>query len=147
MVTFKEFQRSKVLLPWFVHCQLWGINTEHEDINRRVYSYVNGLYIDVCNDGTYYVQYGNTDESNESLEVIERIFWDDYVKDELRYLGLSEKVNHRTKIVVEGLFKEFLTIYECSGDISPEQQNILDNTLNSISTILIELIKQNDRSN
>lgn len=144
-ITFEQFIATKLLLPWFVHCNIWGCDTEHEDPNQRVYSYINGLYINIIYkpDGTieYVAQYENQEFVDENLEAVEIHFWHEFVKYNIHndYQELYDEVEE----LVNEFYRKKLDGNNCSGDISPDQKERFDNSITEITLVLDYMLKNN----
>ncbi len=146
-ITFKQFQQSRVFLPWFVHCQLWGVDTENEDINKRVYSYMNGLFINVDINGNFHVEFDRSDISDDDLATLEQTFWDEFVNREIN----SDRVDTLKIALNEIIEDHFGKIYEeaheltktKSGDISPDEMENLDNITKRFLILLNTVLRNN----
>lgn len=152
IMTFKTWQATKVLLPWLLHCQLWGIDTEHEDANKRVYSYAHGYYIDIdyrTPAPIYSVEYGHGQTfSSGDLETVERYFWDDCA-----CIGINPPTVERyrsavRKIVIDGIDKMFIKAVKISdtltGDISPEENSEIEAIKGHLQDIIMNHLKVNE---
>ncbi len=146
-VTFKQFQQSRVFLPWIIHCQLWGMDTEHEDANKRVYSYMNGLYIDVNIDGNYYVEFDRTEIDNTDLATLECLFWDQFANPNINN-DVVDGAQDTLMVIIEDHFGKIfeeahITVRTKGGDISPDEKEDLDDIAKSFLTLLSTVLKNN----
>lgn len=145
-MTLEQFRSSKVIIPWLTHCAIWGIDSEHEDANARVVSYWNGYHIfqRIFKDGTlhYDVIFCNVDETFDNLESAEQFLWDEfavYEEGEISY----NNVKNRLAGLIDEHFKLVLEDAKCSGDIDPMEKVALDTSIESIATILTNMLKRN----
>ena len=150
-ITFEQWRSTKVLLPYFLHCQLWGIDTEHEDINRRVLSYSNGFFIDVNNDWPftkYQVEYGHCQTFESGLlDTVEEHFWSECVNGELNPLNAEEYREALEERVAENFDELFNHAVQLSGikhgDISPCDDVVVKAQQKAVVNSLVKFIKEN----
>lgn len=138
-MNFKEFSRAGIILPKHIHCQLWGMDVEKDEINQRVISYPNGYFIDVCPDGSYCVDFSNDSFAHDDLLEVEKYFWKHCVEPEYQ----AENLQIEVETDIKAIFQAHLSANNCSGDIAPEEQQTIDRAVIMVTSVLMNMLDRN----
>ena len=101
--TLEQFRATKREMSIADYCKEFGVGKDQfcEDCVSLLV-YCNGLQIQQFKHGVYFVEYMRDSASNIDLSIVEEVFWDEFVKEEIGVTSdeALEDLNERTRIFI-----------------------------------------------